>query len=213
MSNMDTNTTINTVTKENFMINLIDTLNNENIKRINNNRELVDVCYVTSIIDLQINKCQEFLNDINNHEYDINYYFEEELDFSNYKNGKIKVDIKKSDEDRLNGNIYDIYHSYFYHINFLYDSTRNYGYMTSDGQYEFEDWDAPAFSIDKVTNLGEWRWEGEKDNYLEYQKQFELNSKNKNEELEILKTEREKQELRDEIKMLQDKLMLLEGGI
>ena len=105
MSNMDTNTVTNT-TKENFMINLIETLNNENIKRINGNRELVDVCHLTSVVDLQIEKCEEFLNDISNHKYDIEYQYNEEDYISNYKNGKVKINIRKTDEKSFNRRIH-----------------------------------------------------------------------------------------------------------
>ena len=216
MPNMDTNTTTNS-TKENFMINLIETLNNENIKRINNNREIIDVCHLTSVVDLQIEKCQEFLNDISNHEYDIEYQYNEEDYVSNYKNGKVKINIRKTDEEKENNNnnMYNVYHNYCYYIHFSFDLVSSSYTFTDEGYngQECNDWSIPSFSIDKIIKLGEYIWQGNEKDYLEYEKQFELNSKNKNEELETLKLEKDKQELRDEIKMLQEKLMLLEGGM
>ena len=75
MNNITTNNLSST--KEQFIKNIINELNNENKNRINNNKEIIDVCYIISVVDQQIEKCKEFIDDITTHTYLIENYDEE----------------------------------------------------------------------------------------------------------------------------------------
>jgi len=205
--------------KDQFIQNLINTLNDENENRINNNKKLLDVCYIVSVIDQQIENCKEFIDDITKHTYHINGYDE---DYSGgYTNGKIKILIEKSDEEKESEHWADAYYNYCYYIEFLYDE-RHWGYCEctpeDEGYNEKHqccgngcDWNSPAFRIEKITDLNYCTWDGLERDYWEYQDKFNLNEQNKNKEVEKYKIEQEKQYLRDKIKELQNELDKLDN--
>jgi len=203
-------------TKENFIRNLINELNSENKNRINNNKELIDVCYIISVIDQQIENCKEFIDDITTHTYHIESY---DQDYSEgYTNGRIKILIEKPN----NENEYAIgYYNYFYYMEFLYDE-RPLGYC--DCEYEDEGYNekyeccgyscnftAPSFRIEKITDLNYCTWNGSESDYWEYKEKFESNRQNNNKEVEKYKLEQKKQDLIYRIKELQDELDELEN--
>jgi len=204
--------------KEKFIEDLIEELNNVNERQlIYNNKKLIDVCYVISVIDQQIDNCKEFIDDITKYIYCINGY--EEDHFDGYTNGKIRILIKKPDEKKESDFMVDAYYNYCYYIEFLHDE-RMRGYCQcepGDKGYNEKynccgngcDWYAPAFSLTKEIIIGYGNWEGQEKDYWAYKEQFESNEKYKNKEIEKFKKEQRKQELIYEIEKLQGELQLL----
>jgi len=203
-------------TKDQFIKNIINELNNENKNRINNNKEIIDVCYIISVVDQQIEKCKEFIDDITTHTYLIENYDEEYSE--GYTNGRIKILIKKPDNE--NGYTINTYYNYFYYMEFLYDE-RPLGYCECESENEGYNekysccgencnWESPAFRIEKITDLGYHTWIGQEKDYWKYKDKYELD--NKNEEIEEFKLEQKKQELKDRINKLQDEYNKLEYG-
>jgi hypothetical protein len=196
--------------KDKFISELIDRLNNVNEQRIYYNKETLDVCFMVSVIDQQIEKCKELMEDLSNNEWSIGIYEDDKYD--GYTNGEIRIHIIKSEPV-----------DYCYCIEFLYDE-RYWGYCQctpDDEGYNSKhkccgngcDWIAPAFSITKETFLGDYKWEGYEKDYWEYEEKFHQDKKNKNEEVERHKREQEKQHLLEQIKILQNKLKELEKQI
>ena len=207
-----------TSTKDQFIQNLINELNSENENRIYHEKKPLDIPYIISVIDQQIENCKEFIDDITRHTYCINGYDE---DYSGgYTNGKIKILIEKSEDEKESEHWVDAYYDYCYYIEFLYDE-RYWGYCecTSEDEGYNEkykccgygcDWNSPAFSIEKVVSLGNYAWVGQERDYWKYEEQFESNEQNKNEDVEMFKLEQEKQNIRNRIVELQEKLGRLE---
>jgi len=190
-------TTSKLSTKDQFIQNLINTLNNENKNRIYHDKKPLNIPYIVSVIDQQIENCKEFLDDITKHTYDINSYDE---DYSGgYTNGKITILIEKpKDKEEESEYINNAYYNHCYHIEFLHDE-RHWGYCEctpKDEGYNENyrccgmgcDWNSPAFSIKKVISLGNYSWEGQEKDYWEYKEKFEANEKNINEEVEKYKS-------------------------
>ena len=203
-------------TKDQFIKNLINELNSENENRINNNTELIDICYIISVIDQQLDNCKEFIDDITMHTYRIENYDEEYS--GGYTNGRIKILIKKPNKE--NEYTINTYYNYIYYIEFLYDE-RSLGYCECEPEdkgyndkYECCGYNcnftAPSFRIEKITNLGYYAWDGSQSDYWEYKDKYELD--NKNEEIEKIKLEQKKQELKDRISKLQEEYNKLEYG-
>ena len=200
--------------KNQFIQNLIKELNNENEHMINNSKNPLDICYMISVIDQQIENCKEFLDDITKHTYCINGY---DKDYSEgYTNGKIKILIEKTEDEKKSKHWADAYYNYYYCIEFLYDE-RHWGYCEctpEDKGYneKYEccgdgcDWNSPSFKIEKITNLSYCTWKGQEKDYWKFEEQFLLNEQNKNENVEKFKIEEKKQNIRDRIKDLQEEL-------
>jgi len=202
--------------KDQFIKKLISTLNNENKDRIYHDKKTLDIPYIISVIDQQIENCKEFIDDITRHTYCINGYDEDY--FGGYTNGKIEISIEKLDEEKENE--YEVYYNYYYCIEFLYDE-RHWGYCECEPEDEGYnekykccgngcDFTAPAFSIKKVISLGNYSWEGQEKDYWEYKEKFEANEKNINEEVEKYKSKQKKQYLIDRIIELQEEFDKLE---
>ena len=83
--------------KDQFIKKLISTLNNENKDRIYHDKKTLDIPYIISVIDQQIENCKEFIDDITKYTYCINGYDE---DYSEgYTNGNIKILIEKPNDE------------------------------------------------------------------------------------------------------------------
>ena len=81
--------------KRQFIDYLVDCLNKENTSRIlKGNQDLLDVCFMVSVLDEQNNDFKEFFKDIANNEYLIDD-FEEVNDY--FIIGKVKVYIMKNE--------------------------------------------------------------------------------------------------------------------
>lgn len=206
--------------KKEFINNLIKELNDVNEDRIYYDKNPLDVCYLISVVDQQIEKCTDFINEIENKTYYINGYDEDTS--GGYTNGKIRILIKRTNEDKENEYIYDTYENYCYYIEFL-DDARHWGYCQcspKDKDYNEKhkccgmgcDWDAPAFKIIKELNMGYRKWVGYQKDYWEYKENFLKDKKNKNEEGEKFKIEQEKEYIRNQIEELQNKLKELDNA-
>jgi hypothetical protein len=205
--------------KEQFINDLITELNDINERdRVYYGKTPLDVCYMVSIVNQQIENCTEFMNDISTHRYCINGYDE---DYSQgYTNGRIRVLIEKPDEEKESEYMVDAYHPYCYYIEFQYDE-RLWGYCQcepKDEGYNADkhccgmgcDWTATAFIITREENIGYYKWSGFEKDYWEYEKEFNANEKNKNAEVEAYEKELSKQYLKKQIEELQNKLNKLE---
>lgn len=201
--------------KERFIQKLIKELNKENKYR----ECPLDVCYMVSVVEQQIDKCKEFMEDLQTKNWLINGYYKDTT--GGYTNGKIRILIEKTEEEKEYQN--DVYEDYCYYIEFLYDE-RYWAYCQctpEDDGYDKEhgccgidcDWIAPAFRITKEVsvgvNMGYNTWEGQQRDYWEYEKQFNLKQKNKNKEVEEYQKQQKKDRILKEIQRLQDELALL----
>jgi len=209
-----------TSTKEQFIQDLINELNNINHHEVvyNENNPPINIPFIISAIDQQLDKCTEFLDDISKNKYSINGYHEDES--GGYTNGKIRILIEKPDNEKESDLFVHTYCDYCYYIEFLYDE-RHWGYCEctpEDKGYNQKhhccgincDWDSSAFKIEKVVNLGYYSWKGQEKDYWEYKEKFEANEQNKNKEVEKFKSEEKKQNLINRINELQEELDKLE---
>lgn len=201
--------------KETFIKNLIEELNDYNQRsRIPYDQSSLDVYYIVSVVDQQIENCKEFMEDITNHNYRFNGYTEDIT--QGYTNGSIEILIEKLEEEKESEYMVDAYYNYSYKIEFTYDE-RNWGYCQcshEDKGYDKEhgccgmgcDWDAPSFRLTKEINLNCESWVGQEKDYWEYEKQFKANQENKNIEVEKYEKERKRQYLLESISQLQEQL-------
>lgn len=209
-----------TTTKEKFIRDLIDELNdiNDHAVKFNGESPKVDVPYVISVIDQQLDKCTEFLEDISKNTYCINGFDEDTT--GGYTNGRIRILIEKDDKkesDLTTGVYYNYcYYNYCYYINFLYDD-RMWGYCQctpeDEGYNEKHDccgnscdWHAPSFRIEKVITIDSGSWDGQQKDYWKYEEQFLVNEQNKNVEVEKFEREQKRKNLENQIKKLQEEL-------
>lgn len=203
--------------KGKFIQDLINALNEENeyeVDYLGNKPPIEDVSFLVSVVDQQIENYKEFMDDITKHKYHIDSYEEDHSE--GYTNGKIRILIEKSEEEKESQYLIDAYYDYCYYIEFLFDQ-RHWGYCQctpEDEGYNPKydccgcgcDWDAPAFRLIREYVLGCSSWDGEERDYWNYKEQFEVNEQNKNEEVENFKKEQKKLELEAEIARLQVKL-------
>ncbi|WP_440110144.1 hypothetical protein [Paenibacillus sp. QZ-Y1] len=199
--------------KDEFIRRLIDELNEENSR--NTNRKPLDVPFMVSVVDQQLENCKEFMKDITEHRYSINGYDFDEY----YANGKIRVLIEKPEEERESEMMYDAYCNYCYYIEFCYDE-RYWGYCDCQPSYkEYDekhgccgsgcDWVAPRFYIEKSISLGGGVWEGLERDYWEYEKKFNEDQDNKNTYVEEMKKKQEIEALEASIRDAQSRLSKL----
>lgn len=200
--------------KEKFIRNLIDFLNRENEYRICYNKNPLDICYMVSVVDQNIEDCKDFINDIKNKEWYINAYNE---DHSNgYTNGEIEILILKPKEEQEDELTIENFEDYCYCIEFLFDE-RYWGYCEctpNDKGYNEKykccgvdcDWVAPAFRITKKIHLGYYSWAGYEKDYWKFKEQFEKNEKNKNKEIEEYKKQQRIKQIHKEIERLNKEL-------
>lgn len=201
--------------KKEFINNLVKELNDVNERQlVYNGKDPLDVPYLVSVVEQNIDQCKEFIEDISKNRYYINGY--EEDNSEGYTNGKIRILIEKPDEEKESEYMVDAYHDYCYYIEFLYDE-RMWGYCQcspeDEGYNEKHkccghgcDWTAPAISITKEINSGYYKWQGDEADYWTYKEEFLTNEQNKNEEVEKYKKEQEKESIRRQIASLQSKL-------
>lgn len=201
--------------KDKFIRALINELNDVNEReRAYHNKPLLDVCFIVSVIDQQIENCKEFMDELKLDRWHINGYDE---DFSGgYTNGKIRILIEKPEEEKESDLMVDSFEDYCYYLEFTHDD-RHWGYcqcLPDDNGFNEKynccgngcDWSAPSFTIYKEIYLGGGTWKGNESDYWKYEEQFNRNSENKNEEVEQYKKQQEKERIEKQIKELQLKL-------
>ena len=204
--------------KEKFIRDLISELNDINENRITyENKHLIDVCRVISVIDQQLENCKEFLDDITDHAYHINGYEES----NGFTHPRIRIFIEKNDSEKDHEYIeYYDQHNYCYYIEFTNDE-RYSGYCEctpNDSGYNEKygccgrgcDWVAPAFSLEKSINLGGRVWKGQERDYWKYKDKFNRNEQNKNDEVEKYQLEEQRKNIKSQIAELKKKLEELE---
>ena len=204
--------------KEKFILDLIKELNEVNDSRIDENKykleaeklKTLDVCYMIAAVAQHIGENKEFIDDITNYDYSVESYAEDTV---GYTHGKIEVTLNKRGDF---SHYYDSMLDYHYEITFRYDG-RLWGYcectpdMTAynkahDCCGNGCDWNAPAFDLKKVTNMGNYNWTGCEADYWDFETKFKNEDKNRNEEAEQLAKQRQVDYYKKEIKKLQEKL-------
>ncbi|MGJ0846505.1 hypothetical protein ACR77J_07445 [Tissierella praeacuta] len=196
--------------KDKFIMTLVDELNEINKDRTYNNKFPLDICFMTSVLDQQLENCKEFMGILENKNWLINGYERDEDDY--YTNGRIRVLIEKPKEERKSGFLVDTYENYCYYIEFLEDN-RPWGDCRCNSDYEEYnpkykccgigcDWVAPAFRIVKEIDVHYDKWDGYEKDYWSYKERFEENEK--------ITKQQEKEQILDHIKKLQDRLSELE---
>ena len=205
--------------KQGFIKALIEELNDVNERKlIYNGKSPIDVCYLVSVVDQQIENYKEFINDITKNTYHINGYDEDYT--GGYTNGRIRILIEKPKEEKESEYMVDAYYDYCYYIEFLHDN-RPWGYCQctpDDNGYDSKydccgngcDWTAPAFKLTKEISLGHGNWDGQASDYWKYKQEFEANEQNKNKEVEKFKKNQRKQSIKTRISDLQKELQELE---
>ncbi len=186
--------------KEKFIQDLIQYLNDVNSREIENGKKpLFDVCFTVSVIDQNLGNYTEFLENISNG-YELSGCFKS---INYYSKGTIRILTSKN-----------------YYIEFINDE-RYMGYCQckpEDEGYNEKykccgkkcDFIAPAFRLYEEVDLRYSTWDGLEKDYWTYKEKFEINEKNKNEEVERFKKEKKKQEIEDKIMKLQVELMEIE---
>lgn len=205
--------------KETFIRSLIDELNDINEReRVYYDKHPLDVCYMVSVLDQQLENCKELMDVLENEKWFINGYDEDAS--GGYGNGRIRILIEKPEEEKESEYMVDAYENYCYYIEFLFDD-RAWGYCWCTEEHEgFNpkynccgmgcDWTAPAFKITKEIDIHYGNWDGYEKDYWEYKEKFNQDENNRNDEVEKRKKEQEKEFLLKQIKKLQEQLIKLE---
>lgn len=204
--------------KDRFIRELVDELNEVNQERLNYSKNPLDICFMTSVLNQQLEDCTDFMKTLESKTWLINGYDYDKEDW--YTNGKVRILIEKSEEEKESEYMVDAYEDYCYYIEFLYDQ-RHWGYCFCDESTEGYsqkhkcagngcDWTAPAFRITKEIDLHYGDWQGSQKDYWDYKGNFEKNEENINAEVERRKKEQEKKFLLEQIAVLQNKLANLE---
>ena len=205
--------------KDRFIRELVDELNEVNQERLNYSKSPLDICFMTSVLDQRLEDCTDFIKILESKRWLINGYDCDEEDY--YTNGRVRILIEKSEEEKKSEYMVDAYEDYYYYIEFLYDE-RHWGYCFCDESTEGYsqkhkcagyscDWTAPAFRITKEIDLHYGDWKGYEKDYWNYSEKFEQNEKNINAEVEKHKIEQEKKFLSERIAELQSELANLEN--
>lgn len=177
--------------KDQFINDLVDELNKFNNNRVRNKQNPLDICYMISVLDQQLDDCDEFMNDITIHRYKIDNYTE---DNSGYTNGTIKILIGKPRNEKEAERMIYKYSGVCYYITF------------SSGEIYYEGWTIPTFEIVKKTNLYNVQWDGFKEDYDKYKDKFYDNEKYRNKKAEEYLRNKRTLEIKDEIEKLQNEL-------
>ena len=203
--------------KNDFIRKLIDELNSVNKERLLNNddKNLIDVCFMVSVIDQGIEKCTKFIEEMTKYDYHINRYIENKSgEYTNSK--KIEILFEKPECEKESEYWVDNFYDWRYEIEFSHDD-RSWGYCQctlDDEGYNEEydccgngcDWSAPAFSIEKIISVTHENWQGSEKDYWEYEEKFYSDEQNKDIEVEKYEKEKRIKSIKDEITKLQEEL-------
>jgi hypothetical protein len=198
-------------TLDQFIGKLVIELKNENIYRRDANKNELDIPYIIAPLSqlLVDDKCTEFIQDIKLHNYFINYF---EDSTGGYTNGYIEINLHNDDHD----NHFPQCDLYNYRIEF-YKDQRYWGYcecMPNDDNYRADkhccgincDWDAPAFTLKKIINIGNESWMGTEHDYWDFEDTFYKHDKELADEKGKMDKQIKIQSLQDEIKNLQNQI-------
>ncbi|MCD3321686.1 hypothetical protein G8V07_14670 [Clostridium botulinum D/C] len=164
--------------KEKFMYDLVSKLEGVNKRRLREGKGLLDICFMTSIIDTKILQYDEFINNLK-YKYFIEEYKEDETGF---ENGSINVQIRKDKPVT-----YTICFKSYY-IEDICESI-------------------PSFEFSKQEYIGETMWDiFEDESYSEYREKFTTKYQNIHSEFEREEKLRQKKELQDKIALLTQQL-------
>lgn len=188
-------------TKDKFIEYLIKELNHENKIRLNLGNKPVNVCFIVSIIDKEIENCNEFIKDITDNEYIIYVHLEPIY----YTDGYCDIGINNM--------------PYYYRINFLFRE-KFLGYCMcspEDSLYNKAhkcigincDWSAPAFEIAKIEPLGSAEWNEYQKEYWKYEEEFKQKENNIIKEIEDYEKKQRVNNIKDKINKLQQELNML----
>jgi hypothetical protein len=181
-------------TKDKFIQCLTRELNRVNKDRLNSKKQIIDVCFIISIIDKEIENCNEFIKDIEKHEYII--YIN--INPSAYTDGDCEIYLDSV--------------PYTYQIDFLYIE-KYLGYCICSPEHLLYnkkynctgincDWSVPKFTLRKIETLYCGIWKENQRDYWKYEEEFrqkesnlikEIEDYNKHQEIERL------EKLRDDL--------------
>lgn len=167
--------------KEEFINKLVDNLNDINTQRLRDKQEPLDVCFMTSVVDTNIIK---YTNFINNLQY--GYFIEDyEEDPTGYTNGHINIQIRK-------------------------DKPITYTIEFQDNYIDYIDMHVPTFEISKVEYLGGEMWDIENEDLDEYRQEYIIKHQKIASEYEEQLKDKKKHDLATKIALLQNELNSLD---
>lgn len=197
--------------KNKFIEDVVKELNDVNRERIKENKNPLDIPFMVSVLDQQLETCEEFIHDISKNKYLINGFEEVEGII-----GRMQVLIEKPEDEKESNFLIHAFYDYCYYIDFFAEprlygeckcSPDDEGYNHEYGCCGLEcEWYAPSFEIYKSIFLKKATWKGDQRDYLEYEKQFKENEKRKNNEVEEYKKQQRKKFLQQQIEQLQKEL-------
>jgi len=200
--------------KNKFIEDVVKELNDVNRERIEENKNPLDIPFMVSVLDQQLETCEEFIHDISKNKYLINGFEEAEGII-----GRMQVLIEKPEHEKESHLLIHAFYDYCYYIDFfaeprLYDECKcspdDEGYNHEYGCCGLDcEWYAPSFEIYKSIFLKKATWKGNQRDYWEYEKKFKENEKRKNKEVEEYKKIKEKERIQQQIEELQNKLKSL----
>ena len=169
------------------------------------NDGIEDKSFIVAPLYQTLENNEELLNDISKYKYYVRYFESEEED--DYTNGYISIYLNDKDDNEL---------PYIYVLEFNIDE-RLWGYcQCSDEDKDYDarykccghgcDWDAPAYSIRKITYICNNSWIGDEHDYWDFKDNF-YNVSEKEKESEIRQSKINN--LKDKIKFYQKELDIL----
>ena len=202
--------------KEDLIKKIVECLSKENEDREYHSKNKLNIPFLIAPLSQSLEQFDLLIKDLEEHTYYGVTYIEPEQE-NYYSNGTIEIELEKNDNELNEEEKYikenDEY-SYFptdytYKINFGIDE-RYWGFCQcseSDEDYDERhsccghdcDWTAPAYSIEKVIDLGRKEWEGDEHDYWDFEDEFYMNDKELADKKDKEETERKIRELQERI--------------
>lgn len=194
--------------KQQFIDRVIGILESEN----DSNEKQYNIPFIIAPLVQRLNECEEFLKDLQDHDYYINVLDIDDEDC--YTNAELQIGFY----DNTDGDDYLNYLNFSYTINFRIDE-RMLGYcqcIEDDKDYDVRykccghgcDWYAPSFSIIKHYSYGNYSWNGDEHDYWDFQDKFNNVTLKEKEDLQ---KKTQIKSLEEQIKDLTEKLHKLQG--
>ena len=209
--------------KEDLIKRIVECLSKENEDREYHSKNKLNIPFLIAPLSQSLEQFDSLIKDLEEHtDYRVTYIEPEQEKY--YSNGIIEITLEKNDNELNEDEKYikeKNEYSYFptdysYKINFEMDE-RYWGFcQCSEGDKDYDerhdccghgcDWIAPAYSIEKVIDLGREEWGGDEHDYWNFEDKFyNVDEKEKQEKQKQAKINRLKNQIEDLKKEL-DKL-------